>query len=197
MLLTIRYPAARTAVPIRQHSRMVHTMTKETTTPISNPGRAKNPARLQNPRNRFQGQEGGGRRSSSASERRARALSRGGSCRTCRRGARSCRRRRSRESQTSEAPVQFGVAGGRPVPRRGRLWEGSRCGSSQIRRARGSTGGIHVAGLGGWRPRIGEQPRSGSAQREDGASGEADRRHGAGRKGKPGGNQMSTRGVRI
>ena len=34
-------------------------MTKETTTPISSPGRAKNPAHLQNRRNRFQGQEGG------------------------------------------------------------------------------------------------------------------------------------------
>ena len=64
---------------------------------------------------------------------------------------------------------------------------GSRAGSSQVRRARGALGDVRVAGLWGWRPRVGEQPRSGSAQREDGTSGEADRRHGAGRKGNPGG----------
>ena len=86
-------------------------MTKETTVPISNLGRAKNPARFQNPRNRFQGQEEGGRRNSSASARLARAFSRGGSRRICHRGTRDGRKRRSCESRTGEAPVQLGVAG--------------------------------------------------------------------------------------
>ena len=83
------------------------------------------------------------------------------------------------------------------MPGRGRLREGSRRGSSQIRCARGATSGIHVANLGGRRPQIGEQPRSGSAQNEDGISGEADRRHGASRNNQTEGNQMSTLGVGI
>ena len=48
---------------------------------------------------------------------------------------------------------------------------------------------------GGWRPRVGEQPRSCAAQREDGTGGEADRRHGDGRKATPGGNKCLRLGV--
>ena len=80
-------------------------------------------------------------------------------------------------------PVRSGVVEGRAGRGGGRLGGGGRGGSSRFGGARLAVESRGVGRQGRWRPRVGEQPGGGSTQRKDGASSEADRRHGAGRKG--------------